>query len=83
MGNQIIQSKIQKSRYFRRYKDFFNMYRKIFIKHKMKIIRNLITHAMTFFVVNIKMTLAEQVMTPYIILSHFTSNFTNLPLVKP
>ena len=49
----------------------------------MKIIRNLITHAMTFFVVNIKMTLAEQVMTPYIILSHFTSNFTNLPLVKP
>ena len=49
MGNEIIQLKVQKSRYFRRYEDFFNMHCKVFIERKMKIIRNLITHAMTFF----------------------------------
>ena len=47
MGNQIIQSEIQKNQYFRTYEDFFNMYCKMFIQPKMKIIRNLITHAMT------------------------------------
>ena len=64
MGNQIIQPETQKNQYFRSYEDFFNIYCKIFIQHKMKIIRNLITHAMTYFVVNIKTTLAEQVITP-------------------
>ena len=66
MGNQIIQSKIQKSQYFRGYKDFYNMHCKIFIQQKMKIIRNLIRNTCynLFCVKNIKMTLAEQEITP-------------------
>ena len=50
MWNHIIQSEKEKNQYFRRYEDFFNMYYKTFIQHKMKIIRNLITHSMIWLV---------------------------------
>ena len=39
MGN-LSQSEVQKNLYFRRYEDFFNMYCKMFMQHKMKIMRN-------------------------------------------
>ena len=62
-GNEVIQSETQKSQYFRRYEDFFNMDSKIFIQQNENNPKLDKTCHDLFCVVNIKMTLAEEEIT--------------------
>ena len=63
MGNEIIQSKTQKSQYFRRYEDFFNMDSKIFIQQNENNPKLDNTCYDLVCVLNIKMTSAEEEIT--------------------